>query len=456
MPVAKIETPHGAQRLVALSASLLVVLTALLVLCGWTMGLTSLTSVVPGWPTMKVNTAVCFLTGGVALLLSAWTVHGSRARNYHHGVRLLVGLLIAVPVLTMSQDLLGWGDSIDRMLSPLMHLTDPAGFDRMSPATALGFVLVGLSMLLIEGGARSIWAAQSLASSVFLLAMLSLLAYLFDADRDVARPFSSMAVHTACAFVLLSVALVSVRSHQGWVGEFFKDTPSARIGRRLLVSTVLSLPLIAQLSLYGERNLVWYGPAFGIVILTVAGIAVLASLNWTAVRLGNDADRKLGNLRRVNATLSGINTLIVRVRDKETLFREACQIAGEVGAFPLVWIATIDAAHTRADLQGWFDAKGALLSGLDRRLELAPLAGSEAGILNRVLRTRSPVIVNDLFSELVADNSERSRVSELLAAGIRSLVALPLMQERLKGAGVVQPTVHPQAARTGTGSAPTA
>ena len=406
---------------------MLVVLTALLVLAGWMMGLSTLTSVALGWPTMKVNTSVCFLVGGVALFLGGWTEQSSRSRARTYAIRLLVGVLIAIPLLTVAQDVMGWGDGIDHMFRPLMRQSDPGGFERMSEATALGFVLVGLSMLLLEGGARCIWAAQSLASSVFLLALLSLLAYLFDAHRDVARPFSSMAVHTACAFVVLSAALVSVRSHQGWVHEFFRDTPSASIGRRYLASTVLSLPLIAQMSLIGERKLGWYGPYFGIVILTVAGIAVLASLNWTAVRLGNDADRKLGNLKRVNATLSGINTLIVRVRDKESLFSEACQIAGQVGAFPWVWIATIDSGRTRADLRGWFDAKGALLSGLGHRLDLASPATSEAGMLDQVIRTRAPVIVNDLFTELAAGKSERSRVRELLAAGIRSLVALPLI-----------------------------
>ena len=400
-------------------------LTALLVLVGWVMGFATLESVAQGWPTMKVNTAMGFLVSGLALFLFGWSRQSSRAVTGI--IAVLATVLVVVPVLTLLQDPMGWGHVIDRMLSPLMALSHPEGFGRMSQASAVGFVLVGLAIGLLQGNSRCIWAAQSMASSVLLLALLSLLTYLSDSRSDVARPFSSMAVHTACAFAVLSIALVAVRCQQGWVREFFRDTPTARIGRRYLASTVLVLPLLAQLTIIGERNLGWYGPHFGIVILTAASIAVLASLNWTAVRLGNEADRKLSNLRRVNATLSGINTLIVRVQDKESLFNEACQIAGEAGSFPWVWIASIDPERRQADLQAWAGSRDSLLQGLGPRLNFGGAAGGNGGMLDQVVRTRSPVIVNDLFSASAAGEPEQRRVRELLDAGIRSLVALPLV-----------------------------
>ena len=425
MPVAISQIPYGFQRLVTLWACMLVVLTALLVLVGWVMGFTTLESVARGWPSMKVNTAVGFLVGAVALFLFGWSLQRSRALA--GTIAALATLLILLPVLTLLQDPMGWGHSIDRMFSPLMDLSHPEGFGRMSQASAVGFMLVGLAILLLEGDTRCIWAAQSLASSVFLLALLSLLTYLSDTRGDVARPFSSMALHTACAFAVLSVALVAVRCQHGWVREFFRDTPTARIGRRYLASTVLVLPLLAQLSIIGERNLGWYGPHFSLVILTVASIAVLASLNWTAVRLGNEADRKLSNVRRVNATLSGINTLIVRVQDKESLFNGACQIAGEAGAFPWVWIASIHPERQQADLQAWAGSRDSLVKGLGPRLDFSGVAAGGGGMLEQVVRTRSPVIVNDLFAALAAGKPEQGRVRELLDAGIRSLVALPLI-----------------------------
>ena len=49
-------------------------------------------------------------------------------------------------------------------------------------------------------------------------------------------------------------------------------------------------------------------------------------------------------LNRVYATLSGINALIVRVRSREELFREACRIAIDSGRFKLAWIGVVDPA----------------------------------------------------------------------------------------------------------------
>src|SRR5256885_8267646 len=49
--------------------------------------------------------------------------------------------------------------------------------------------------------------------------------------------------------------------------------------------------------------------------------------------LFRSAEEKIHRLTRVYAVLSGINALIVRVRDRDELFREACRIAVEAGQF---------------------------------------------------------------------------------------------------------------------------
>jgi diguanylate cyclase (GGDEF)-like protein/PAS domain S-box-containing protein len=51
---------------------------------------------------------------------------------------------------------------------------------------------------------------------------------------------------------------------------------------------------------------------------------------------------KIKRLNRVYAVLSGINTLIVRVRSREELFTEACRIAVEDGRFKMAWIGVVD------------------------------------------------------------------------------------------------------------------
>jgi PAS domain-containing protein len=52
--------------------------------------------------------------------------------------------------------------------------------------------------------------------------------------------------------------------------------------------------------------------------------------------------RRISRLNRVYAVLSGISTLIVRVRDRKELFDGACRIAVEDGGFDIAWIGVLD------------------------------------------------------------------------------------------------------------------
>ena len=54
-------------------------------------------------------------------------------------------------------------------------------------------------------------------------------------------------------------------------------------------------------------------------------------------------EEKISRLNRVYAVFSGINATIVRVRDRDELFREACRIAVEDGGFRLASIGIVDA-----------------------------------------------------------------------------------------------------------------
>jgi hypothetical protein len=62
--------------------------------------------------------------------------------------------------------------------------------------------------------------------------------------------------------------------------------------------------------------------------------------------------------------LSGINSLIVRVSDREELFRESCRIAVEAGAFRMAWIGVIDPQTQQGQVAAW--------------------AGGEAGYVDRI------------------------------------------------------------------------
>jgi PAS domain-containing protein len=82
--------------------------------------------------------------------------------------------------------------------------------------------------------------------------------------------------------------------------------------------------------------------------LEVRRHAQLVEERWTIVSLVRDvterkvAEHRIAQLNRVRTMLSGINTLIVRARDRPDLFKEACNIAVEAGGFAMAWIGIVD------------------------------------------------------------------------------------------------------------------
>jgi hypothetical protein len=54
------------------------------------------------------------------------------------------------------------------------------------------------------------------------------------------------------------------------------------------------------------------------------------------------AELKITRLNRVHAVSSGINALIVRATDRDTLFSEACKIAVEEGGFRMSVMCLVD------------------------------------------------------------------------------------------------------------------
>jgi len=66
-----------------------------------------------------------------------------------------------------------------------------------------------------------------------------------------------------------------------------------------------------------------------------------------------DKELRISRLNRVYAVLSGINTLIVHVRDRQKLFEESCRIAVKEGQFPFAWIGLLDPATQDVTPVAW-------------------------------------------------------------------------------------------------------
>jgi diguanylate cyclase (GGDEF)-like protein len=124
-------------------------------------------------------------------------------------------------------------------------------------------------------------------------------------------------------------------------------------------------------------------------------------------------------LNRVYAVLSGINSLIVRVRDRQELFQESCRLAVDAGGFASAWIAMVDKQAMRLKPVAW---QGGGREFIDRiPLELNP-AGPMFGLAGQAIVERRAIIVEDMATDprILLKEEARKR-------GFHSLVMLPLI-----------------------------
>jgi diguanylate cyclase (GGDEF)-like protein len=133
------------------------------------------------------------------------------------------------------------------------------------------------------------------------------------------------------------------------------------------------------------------------------------------------AETRVIRLNRVYAVLSGINTTIVRVREPQELFEEACRIAVEHGKFTFAWVGTLD-ADTR---QVTPVARTGRDDGYLSQINLSTIADAPGNcpLTAEAITQAKPVICNDIATD---DRMKNSR-GEALQRGYRSVVVLPLV-----------------------------
>ena len=141
-------------------------------------------------------------------------------------------------------------------------------------------------------------------------------------------------------------------------------------------------------------------------------------------------DRRLQELRirrlnRILAVLSGINSAIVRIRDRQQLFEEACRIAVEHGGFGMAWIGRYDAASQEIKpVAAAGPAKESLL--MSNTLTLRGSAPRTGGTIARTIQERRPIFSNDITAEPEGGSERRA---EAIRRGYRSVISLPLVVE---------------------------
>jgi|GEM_PF-1180652 len=142
-------------------------------------------------------------------------------------------------------------------------------------------------------------------------------------------------------------------------------------------------------------------------------------MDITARRL---AEERVRRLNRVYAVLSGIDALIVRVRDRDGLFQEACRLAVETGEFSVAWIGLVDRAQMHIRPVAWSGEERGMLQAIKPYLSLHDRPDEERSLATRAVEEKRPVIVNDV------ERDPRVVLKEtLLGREIGALAVFPLL-----------------------------
>jgi diguanylate cyclase (GGDEF)-like protein/PAS domain S-box-containing protein len=128
---------------------------------------------------------------------------------------------------------------------------------------------------------------------------------------------------------------------------------------------------------------------------------------------------RIARLSRIQAVLSGINSTIVRVRERRELFREACRIAVQQGGFRMAWIGLVERGAARATPLVWEGFDHGYLAAVN-----SAMGGEDDddGAVGTAIREKTMIVANDIEAD---PNMVSKR--EALARGYRSMIAMPLL-----------------------------
>ena len=187
----------------------------------------------------------------------------------------LAFLVALLGLLTLSEFVFGWDLGIDQLLAreaPGASMTSSPG--RMAPNAALNFLFLGGALLALEVR-RGEWIVSILALAAAAVAMLALMGYAYGEDSLTGFvSYTHIAIHTAVAFVVLTVGVLFRLRDRGVTEFVMSDSPGGAMARSLL-PPVFAVPLIfGWLRLLGGRAGL-YGVEFGVELLVTASIVTL-------------------------------------------------------------------------------------------------------------------------------------------------------------------------------------
>ena len=314
---------------VAIIGAVIPILTGSGALIGWAFSLPALMSVFPGWPTMKVNTALAFVLAGVSLWISVSPRVGYWTRLTGAACAVVVGL---VALVTLGEYITGRDLGIDQLF--VRDLTDTTEPGRPGLSSAFQFFVLSLALLFGSSRQLSSWLAESFGLIVMIAGFTVLLGYVYNAAEltNDTSP-TQMALQTAITFMVLAAGVLA-RDAEGPVMRILTSSgPGGSVGRTLLFRLIVAVVMLGVLAVAGAGT-GWYGFELGLALLVLTSTIVIAVVTlryaWATDQAAASRLESEARLRDAFAQVRTLAATAERSREAERT-RIAREIHDELG-----------------------------------------------------------------------------------------------------------------------------
>ncbi len=279
--------------------------TAALSAIAWAVNWLVLARIRPGYIPMAPSTSLLFLTLCVCWLMSSRAGFGEWHRSVARGGALLT--LVACTVIVLDY-IAGGALDVERLLVAHPPSFGAVMLGRMSPITAVAFLLAAGSLLTMTRRGNTARSSRDLASvlatGVFAIGVVVCIGYLYAAPLLYGSTVIPVALTTGLAFVLLGIGLVFSCGASSWpIRPLVGNSVQTRL-LRVFLPVILGIVL-----LHG-----WLGaiivPRAGnpavtsAMIFLLALLVVVAAVTRLARGIGSQIDRAIAERDVAAATLT--------------------------------------------------------------------------------------------------------------------------------------------------------
>ncbi|MGB0368823.1 MAG: sensor histidine kinase, partial [Flavobacteriales bacterium] len=213
----------------------IVILLGLAVIVGWFLQSSALVQLHKDLVPMQFNTALGFLLCALASLLI-------RIKQFKLSAFAAL-TACALGILTLLQYMFDFNLGIDEVFMKHTITVKTSHPGRMAPNTALSFILLSLSLFAARSQKEKATMVSFILSSIVIgLALMALAGYFFDVERAYGfANLTRMALHTAIAFLILSIGIITFQSDKPGFKSQFESNSVWRLSHLLVISVIVLL-----------------------------------------------------------------------------------------------------------------------------------------------------------------------------------------------------------------------